>query len=139
MNTLHQDLREGFADVKGEVQSGFSDLKQEVRGGFADLKVTLVAGFRSMPTREESQEMIRLLREGNRHHEERFTQLDLRIREQHLELQNVLRGIGEGVRALLDGQRVLHEDIRSLSADIKALIARLDALIEGRGDGAPTE
>ncbi len=70
--------------------------------------------------------------------EKRFTQFDLRIREQHLELQNVLRGIGEGVRALLDGQRVLHEDIRSLSADIKALIARLDALIKGRGDGFPT-
>ncbi len=77
LDTLHQDLREGFADLKGEVQSGFADLKQEVRsgfadlkqevqGGFADLKVTLVAGFRSMPAREDSQEMIRLLRERNR-------------------------------------------------------------------------
>ncbi len=44
LSTLHQDLREGFADVKA----------------------TLVAGFWSMPTREDSQEMIRLLRGRNR-------------------------------------------------------------------------
>ncbi len=55
LSTLHQDLREGFAD-----------LKQEVKGGFADLKATLVAGFRSLPTRESSEEIIRLLRERNR-------------------------------------------------------------------------
>ncbi len=133
LNTLHQDLREGFAD-----------LKQEVQGGFADLKVTLVTGFRSMPTREDSQEMIRLLREGNRHHEERFTQLDLRIREQHLELQTILRALAEGQRTLVEGQHAMREDIRALNEsqralheDIRALIARLDALIKGRGDGAP--
>lgn len=105
LNTLHQDLKGGFtdtksaiADLKGEVRAGFGDLK----AGIADLKVTLVAGFRNMPTREDSQEMIRLLREANRTQDERLTQLDLRIREQHLENQQVLRGIADGIRALLD-------------------------------------
>jgi hypothetical protein len=66
--------------------------------------------------------MVRLLRENNRLQEERFSQLDVRIREQHLEIQQALR-------AMIDGQR-------SLSTDIKALIARLDTLIKGRGDGS---
>ncbi len=44
LSTLHQDLREGFADVKA----------------------TLVEGFRGLPTREQSQEIIRLLQERNR-------------------------------------------------------------------------
>ncbi len=96
-----------------------------MRSGFTDLKTTLITGFGSLPTRESSEEMVRLLRENNRLQEERFTQLDLRIREQHLQIQQVLRAVAEG-------QRALHEDIR-------ALIARLDALINGRGDGAPTE
>src|SRR5881628_106045 len=109
LGTLHEDLRAGFA---------------EMRSGFADLKVTLVIGFRSLPSRESTDEMVRLLREGNRLHEERLTQLDLRIREQHLEIQQTLHAVVEGQR--------------SLSADIKALIARLDALIRGRGDGEPT-
>jgi len=116
LGTLHEDLTAGFA---------------EMRSGFADLKVTLVTGFRSLPSRESSEEMVRLLREGNRLHEERFTQLDLRIREQHLETQQILHAVVEGQRQLIEGQR-------SLSADIKALIARLDALIRGRGDGEPT-
>ena len=75
LNTLHEDLKGGFADLKGEV-----------RGGFADLKATLVVGFRSLPTRESSEEMVRLLREANRLQEERLTGLDVHIREQHLEL-----------------------------------------------------
>jgi hypothetical protein len=116
LETLHEDLTAGFAEMRATSQ----DLKGEVRAGFVDLKATLIAGFRSLPSRESSEEMVRLLREGNRLHEERFTQLDLRIREQHLETQQVLH-------ALVEGQR-------SLSADIKALIARLDALI-GRGNG----
>jgi hypothetical protein len=37
LNTLHEDLKEGFA---------------EMRTGLADLKVTLVTGFRNMPTRK---------------------------------------------------------------------------------------
>lgn len=145
--TLDEDLKAGFADLKQEVQTGFADLKTEMR----DLKATLVTGFASLPTRESSEEMVRLLREANRLQEERFTQLDLRIREQHLETQQVLHALVEGQRILIEGQqalvegqraladevRRLAEEIRGLSADIKALIARLDALIKGRGDGSP--
>lgn len=100
--------------------------------------------FQSLPTRESSEEMVRLLRESNRLQEERVTQLNLRIREQHFETQQVLHAVAEGQRALIEGQQTriegqqaLSEEIRSLSADIKALIARLDALIKGRGDGSP--
>lgn len=124
LGTLHEDLTTGF----GEMRAGFAELTGEMRAGFADLKTTLVAGFRSLPSRESSEEMVRLLREGNRLHEERFAQLDVRIREQHFETQQVLHTV-------VDGQRLLVEGQRSLSADIKALIARIDALIRGRGDG----
>lgn len=96
---------------------------EDLKAGFSDLKVTLITGFQSLPTRESSEEMIRLLRENNRVQEQRFTQLDVRIREQHLELQQALR--------------TMAEEIRNLSTDIKALIARIDALIKGRGDGSP--
>jgi hypothetical protein len=123
LRTLHDDLADGFADMR----SGLADM----RSGLGDLKVTLVAGFRGLPTRESSEEMVRLLREGNRLNEERFPQLDLRVREQHLEIQQVLRAVVDGQRLLIDGQR-------SLSADLKALIARLDALIRGRDNGEPT-
>ena len=133
LETLHDDVTVGFADLKGEVRSGF-----------ADLKVTLITGFGNLPTRESSDEMIRLLREGNRLQKERFTQLDLRIREQHLETQQILRAVVEGQRVLIEGQRVLtdevrrlSEEVRGLAAEIKALIARLDALIKGRRDGEP--
>lgn len=136
LGTLHEDLTAGFADLKGEIQTGFgemragfADLKGEMRSGFADLKTTLVAGFRSLPSRESSEEMVRLLREGNRLHEERFTHLDVRLREQHIEIQQVLHAVVEGQRLLIEGQRVL-------SADLTALIARIDALIRGRGDGS---
>jgi hypothetical protein len=63
--------------------------------------------------------------------QERFAQLDLRIREQHIENQQILRALMEGQRLLVESQRAMHEDIR-------ALIARLDALIKGRGDGEPS-
>jgi len=56
LNTLHEDLR-------------------ELKGGLVDVKTTLITGFRSLPTRESSEEMVRLLREANRLNEERFTQL----------------------------------------------------------------
>ena len=152
LGTVHQDLQAGFADLKGEVRSGFVDLKGEMRSGFGDMKATMIAGFRGMPTREQSDEMIRLLREGNRHQDERFAQLDARIREQHLETQHVLRALAESQRALLDGQRALQEGVRALHEgvlalqesaralrdDMRALIARIDALIKGRGNGAPS-
>ena len=131
--TLHEDLTAGFA----EMRSGFTDLKGEIRSGFGDLKATLIAGFRGLPSRESSDEMVRLLREGNRLNEARFTQLDLRIREQHFETQQVLHALVEGQRFLVDGQRLLVEGQRSLSADIQALIARIDALIRGRSNGEP--
>jgi hypothetical protein len=112
-------------------------LHEDLRSGFGDLKATLIAGFRSLPTRESSEEMVRLLREGNRLNEERFTQLDLRTREQHLETQQVLHAIVESQRQVLEAQRLMIDGQRSLSADIKALIARLDALISGRDNGEP--
>ena len=128
---LKGEVRDGFADLKGEVRGGFADLKGEVRDGFADLKgavadlkITLISGFQALPTRESSEEMVRLLREKNRIDEERFTQLDVHIREQHLEIQQVLRAVVEGQGVMADG--------------IRALVARLDALIRGRGDGSPT-
>jgi hypothetical protein len=124
LTTVRDELRAGFADLKGEVgelRGEVTELRREVRTGFADLKVTLTTGFASLPTRELTEEMVRLLRESNRLQEERFTLLDVRIREQHLETQQVLHALAEGQR--------------DLSADIKALIARLDALIKGRGDG----
>lgn len=115
LNTLHKDLAAGFG---------------EMGAGFADLKTALVVGFRNLPTRESNDEMVRLLREANRLHVERFTQLDVRIREQHLEAQQVLRAVIDGHRLMIDGQRMLSDDLR-------ALIARIDAIIRGRGDGNP--
>lgn len=131
LDTLHVDLTTGFADVKAEMRTGFGDLSVEMRTGFADLKATLVTGFASLPSRESSEEMVRLLRESNRLQEARFAQLDLRVREQHLETQQVLHAVVEGQRLLVEGQR-------TLSADIRALIARLDALIRRRDNGEPT-
>ena len=69
LDTLHGDLTAGFAGVKAE----FGDLKDEMRAGFVDLKgeirdlkATMIKGFAGLPTRESSEEMIRLLRENNR-------------------------------------------------------------------------
>ena len=119
-------------------------MKGEIRSGFGDLKATLIAGFRSLPSRESSDEMVQLLRERNRINEEGFTRLHLRIREQHLETQQVLHALVEGQRQLIegqhqlvDGQRLLCEGQHSLSPDIKALIARIDALIKRRNNGDP--
>jgi hypothetical protein len=55
LNTVHEDLKKGFADLKGEL-----------RAGFGGLKVTLISGFQGLPSRESSEEMIRLLRENNK-------------------------------------------------------------------------
>jgi len=65
LSTLHEDLTAGLA----EMRTGFGDLKGEVR----EVKTTLIAGFRSLPSRESSDEMVRLLREGNRLQEQRST------------------------------------------------------------------
>jgi hypothetical protein len=135
---LRSDMSAGFVDLKIEMRAGFADLKGEMRAGFADLKRTLVVGFSRLPTRESSEEMVRLLREGNRLEEGRFTQLDLRIREQHLETQQVLHALVQGQRLLIEGQQGLSTEIKGLSASIKALITRIDALIRGRNNGEPS-
>jgi hypothetical protein len=132
---LKGEMRAGFADLRGEMRAGFADLKGEMRAGFADLKATLVTGFRALPTRESSEEMIRLLREANRLQEDRFARLATRIREQLLEAQQVLHAVVEGQRVLMEGQRILVDSQRTLSLDLRALIARIDLLIGGRGDG----
>ncbi len=129
LDTLHDDL----AALRGETREGFADLK----AGIADVEATLITGFRNMPSREQTEEMVRLLREGNRLHEERLAQLDVRIREYHLEVLQVLRALAEGQHSLLEGQRALLEGQRALHDDLRALIARLDAMLRGRGDGNP--
>jgi hypothetical protein len=94
LDTLHEDLKSGFADLTGEVG-----------GNFTDLKATLVAGFGNLPTRESSEEMVRLLRERIRILAARPPQLDALdacIREQALELQQVLRALAEEKRRFED-------------------------------------
>jgi len=80
LETLHGDLQAGFADVRGDLQAGFADVHRELQVGFADLKSTLISGFRSLPGRETAEEMVRLLREGNRIQESRLSELDARAR-----------------------------------------------------------
>ena|SRR5438552_3680557 len=137
LETLHGDLTAGFADLKSEMRAGSADLKGEMRAGFADLKTTLVTGFAGLPSRESGEEMIRLLREGNRLQEMRFSQLDVRLREQHLETQQVLHALVDGQRVLTAEVRTLATEIKGLSVDIKALVGRIDALIRGRNNGEP--
>jgi hypothetical protein len=119
--------------LKGEMRTGFADLKGEMRTGFADLKATIVT---RLPTREASEEMVRLLREGNRLQEERVTQIDLRSREQQLATQHVLHSLVESHQRVVEEQRVLAAEQRGLSQDIKALIVRLDAMFR-RDNGGP--
>ena len=109
LGTLHQDLGE---------------LKEGIRDGLGELKALIATGIRALPPPEWPAEVIRLLSETNRLNEERFTQLDLLIREQVLETHGILRALAEGQRGL--------------SEDIRALIARIDALIKGREDGSPS-
>ena len=130
LSTLHEDLTAGF----GEMRAGFTDLNAEVRSGVTDLKTTLIAGFRGLASRESVEEIVRLLREANRLNEERFTQLDVRTREQHLETEQVLHALAENQRRLDESHRLLTEEQRSLSAHLKALI---DAMLGRRTDGQP--
>ena len=115
LGTLHGDI----GNLRGEVR----DLRGDMRAGFSDLKAAFVAGFAGMPTRDQSDEMIRLLRERNRLQEHRFTQLDGSLRALHVGTQQVLH-------ALVDSQR-------SLSIDLRALVARIDAVIRRRDNGQP--
>ena len=119
LQTLHQDLR--------------------------DLTALIASGLRTFPP-EWPGEVIRLLRETNRLNEERFSQLDIALREQSLETHTILRALAEGQRQFLEAQRQvveaqhhLVEGQRQLSHDIRALIARIDALIKGREDGGSSQ
>lgn len=47
-----------------------STIHGALKAGFADVKATLISGFANMPTRESSEEMVRLLRERNQLQEE---------------------------------------------------------------------
>jgi hypothetical protein len=146
LRTLHGDLTTGFADVKGaiadvkgaigDVKGAIGDLRSEMRGGFVDLKTTMITGFAGLPTREQSEEMLRILRDGNRRHDERSTHLDVRIREQHLETQQALHALIEGQRLLLEGQRTLatSTDVKELTAEVRRFI---DGFLRGRGNGEP--
>ena len=141
--TLHGDLGGlrgelgGLRGELGELRGELGEMRTEMRAGFTDLKVTLVTGFRSLPSRESSDEMVRLLREGNRLSAERFTHLDVRIREQHLETQQVLHALVESQRGLTTEVKGVSSEVKGLAADIKRLIARIDALIRGRNNGEP--
>ena len=122
LHTLHQDL--------GEVRSDLREVKTDIREVKALLTTRLPApdwpGEMLRTLRENTQfsrENTQLLRENNRLSEERFTRLDVTLREQAIETHTVLRTVAEGQR--------------QLSADMRALIARIDALIRGRGDGSP--
>ena len=121
LHTLHEDLTAGFAETRSEMRSGFTDLK-----------ATLIVGFRGLPSRESSEEMVRLLREGNRLNEARFTQLDLRLREQHLETQQVLHALVEGQRLLIDGQHRLVDGQRLLLEGQQHLLESQQQLLEGQ-------
>ena len=138
---LHEDLvasrdetRAGFEGVRSDIsglrgevgglRGDIAELRTEMRAGCADLKATLLIGFRGLPTRESSEEMVRLFRERNRLQEQRFAELEGVVRGHHLEAQ-------EARRALLEGERQLGD---RLSRDIRALT---DALLRGGRNGEP--
>ena len=97
LNTLHDDLTRGFA---------------EMRSGFSDLKTMLIAGFRGLPTRESSEELVRLLGERNR-------QLELHIRDQHPEIQPIRHALAAGRRRLAEDLRQLIEARRLMIDDLR--------------------
>lgn len=122
LHTLHQDLGEVKADL-GEIKTDM----REVKGLLATrLPPADWPGEMLRATRENTQlqrENTHLLRESNRLSEERFTRLDITLREQTIETHSILRALAEGQRQVW--------------TEIRALITRIDALIRGRGDGSP--
>ncbi|MBM3220811.1 MAG: hypothetical protein FJZ38_19410 [Candidatus Rokubacteria bacterium] len=144
LNTLHGDLTEvrgaitdvkgEIADLRGEMRAGFADVKGEMRTGFADLKATMISGFARMFTREQGDEMIRVLRESHRIQEARLTQVDTRVAQVAggAELDRQKREADIKLQVSLDR---LSEENRGLSSDIRALIRRIDALIRRRDNG----
>jgi paraquat-inducible protein B len=117
LNTLHEDLTAGFG---------------EMRAGFADLKTTLIAGFRSLPSRESSEEMVRLLREANRLQEERLAKLDVRIREQHIEQQQASHALIDGQRLLVESQRQLVESQQQVVESQRQLVESQQQVVESQ-------
>ena len=73
-------------------------------------------------------EIETLRSEGLLGDDERFVDLDARIRQQHLENHQALN-------ALIDSQRLLIDGQRTMSDDVKAIRARMDAFIRGRNNG----
>jgi hypothetical protein len=116
--TLHDDLTVGFADLKAELRSGFTDLK-----------TTVIAGFRSLPTRESSEEMVRLLRERSR-------QLDIHVCDQHPETQAIRRALAERKRRLAEALGQLIEARRRLSVAQRRMIDALRRRDNGNSDHA---
>jgi hypothetical protein len=126
-----------LSDVRGEVRA--------LRGDIADLKASVMAGFAGAPTRAQSDEMLRLLRENNRLQEGRFAELggvlreqhaELRdwfreehaklhewLREQHLENQQMLHGLSESQQSMTDGQQSLAERMQSLAESQRLMVA----------------
>jgi hypothetical protein len=131
LGTLHDDL----TDLKGEMgglKAEMGGLRADVRALFTDLRATVIAGFANMPTRDQSDEMLRIVRENNRIHEERLARLDATVRTQHLETQQALH-------ALADAQRGLSESQQRLIEENRALLARIDAIIRRRNNGGPSD
>jgi hypothetical protein len=126
-------LRGDVTGLRGDVtglRGDIGGLKDEMRAGFADLKATMIAGFSRMTTREQTEEMLRLLREMNRSQEAQFADLHGYLRAQQLENQALLR-------QLVEGQIQLVAENRSVSSEVRALVVRIDAIIRGRNNGAP--
>ncbi|MBM3219233.1 MAG: hypothetical protein FJZ38_11245 [Candidatus Rokubacteria bacterium] len=132
-------------------------LHRDMQVGFADLKSTLISGFRGLPGRETAEEMVRLLREGNRIQETRLIELDVLAQQRHMELDTLIRRqhlethqiLGEtheilramaeehrGTRQTLEDARVeTQQALRALSEEIRRLAAQIRALIRGRRNG----
>lgn len=68
LGTLHNDLVDlktemgGLKDEMSGLKGEMSGLRADVRAGLGDLKATVIAGFANMPARDQSAEMIRILR-----------------------------------------------------------------------------
>jgi hypothetical protein len=115
---------------------GYRDL------GGADFKAASEIVLANLGTREQMDEMIQLVRERIRIHEDGIAHLRACI-QPNLKTQPALDALTEAhggdadaQRALAESGRLLFEEQRALSAEIKALIARLDEIIRDQNNGA---
>jgi len=90
----------------------------------------MITGFRGVMSREQGDEMLRLLREGHRVTDERFTHLDAQLREQYARTDLAFQRLAESTRETVT-------EMRANTAYIKEVIRRLDAIIRGRNNGEP--